>query len=158
MCVARNYTLAFFSARGRPYLRIQSQEYAPAPLETLSRLAPISFEPSPFPVETSFFATPRRRQPELFPSPATTTKERYIYIPVAPDRETSGAPTRRGNTEYHRQTLISFCRGQIVPSRSNFRGSSHALNRASSRRARIRADVVMLARVSTFYIDVAQER
>lgn len=47
---------------------------------------------------------------------------------------------RRGNTEYHRQTLISFCRGQIVPSRSNFRESSRALDRAAARRARIRAD------------------
>lgn len=106
------------------------------------------------PMETPLFCTPERRQPELFLSPRNDAaeEERCIYIPVALSHETSGAPARRGNTEYHRQTLISFCRGQIVPSRSNFRGSSRALSCASTRRARIRTDV------GTLDVEVTQKR
>lgn len=115
-----------------------------------SKLCPVSLQspsshPPPPPPRPAWrhplFSTSRRRQPELFSSSATMPrKERGIFI----YRSLSVAKllehrARRGNTEYHRQTLISCRRGQIVPSRSNFRESSRALDRAATRRARIRA-------------------
>lgn len=131
MRVARNYTLTFFSARGRSYLRIQSREYVLAPLETLPHLTPISFVPRgdipffpPLGGDSPNFSQARRR---------CGRREVYLYTGRSRSRNFWSTDATRGNTEYHRQTLISFCRGQIVPSRSNFRGSSRALDRASTR-------------------------
>lgn len=131
-CVARNYTLAFFPTRGRPYLRIQSREYALALLETLSslpsRFNPFSCQahPSEFFFPHLFHPSPAEATARTFPRPATTLREkRDIYIPVVKLLE---APTLRSNTEYHWRTLISFCRSQTVSMRPNFRVSSRALD------------------------------
>jgi len=85
VCVARNYTLAFFLARRHSYLRIQSREYALAPFKTLSCLTPIiSLELYILvPHWDTPFSTLRKWQPELFSSSATMLrKKREVYLCV----------------------------------------------------------------------------
>lgn len=119
-----------------------SRIYALAPFETLSCLSSTTFEPPH--LRGCFF--PHSLHPEVTVpnfSKALREEEEYLYQSLArtPGRETSEAPMRRSNTEYHRQTLISFRRGQTVSMWPNFRGSSRTLDCASSSRIRIREDV-----------------
>lgn len=117
-CVARNYTLASFSARERPYLRIQSRghPFSRSPRNFISSLFNhLRATPSP---RMLFSTLPPSRSdsPELFQGAARGGGYLYTSRSLARSpRETSEAPMRRGNTEYHRQTLISFRRGQTVP-------------------------------------------
>lgn len=87
-CVARNYTLAFFPTRRRPYLRIQSREYALALLETLSSL-PSRFNPFSSQAHPGKFFFPHLFHPspteagtdhKLFQGPRRRCGRREIFI------------------------------------------------------------------------------
>lgn len=112
-CVSQEITRLHPSqlADVRPYLRIQSREYVLALLEKLYLVSLRSISSYSIPRGSFFFPLPEASDSPNFSKPCddAARKVKGIYIPVVLVRETSEAPTRRrGNTEYHRQTLISF--------------------------------------------------